>query len=189
MIDQRKKIIVGVSGASGVILAKKFLESLKLLDAESHLVVSDSAVKTWEYETETDISSLISLADYFYEYKDIAANISSGTFKTDGMIIIPCSMKTVAGINSGYSENLLLRAADVTIKEKRKLMLLVREAPFSAIHLRNMYELSQMGVSILPMVMSYYSSPRSICDMENQLIGKALDYFGFDNNVLKRWSK
>ena len=128
------------------------------------------------------------LADECHDIKNIGASIASGTYKTEGMIVVPCSMKTVAGIASGYSDNLLLRAADVTLKERRKLVLVARETPFNTIHLRNMLELSQMGAIILPPMLTFYNKPQSMDDMVNHIAGKILDVFDIEYQKLCRWS-
>ncbi len=184
-----KKIIVGVSGASGAPLAVSFLKTLaQTADVETHLVLSPAARQTLQYESTVSEQEFLSLADVVYPDDAIGAAIASGTFHADGMVVIPCSMKTVAGIASGYSDNLLLRAADVTLKERRKLILVVRETPFSSIHLRNMLEVSNAGAMVLPAVLGYYSHPKTIADLENQLIGKVLDQLVIENHCLKRWN-
>lgn len=183
-----KKIIVGISGASGAIVGYRLLEVLNSYkDIEVHLVMSDGAVETLKYETNLEVSDFNKLADFTYDIKDIGASIASGSFRVDGMIVVPCSMKTVGGIYSGYSDNLLLRACDVMIKQRKKLVLGVRETPLSPIHLRNMTYLSEIGVSIIPLVMTFYNNPKSIDDMINQLIGKFLDEFDIDFKEYKRW--
>lgn len=187
-MEQKKRLVIGVSGASGVILAEKILLALKQIsDIETHLVISDSAALTWKYEVGSPITDLTDLADYYYTNQDISAPIASGSFSTYGMIVIPCSMKTVAGIANGYSDNLLLRAADVAMKEHRRITLVVRETPFSSIHLRNMFELSKFGVTILPAVMTFYNAPHSIDDLCNSIIMKALDTLEIENSIGNRW--
>jgi 4-hydroxy-3-polyprenylbenzoate decarboxylase len=184
-----KRIIVGVSGASGVGLAVELLKALGEQEGiERHLVMTRGAELTMADE---DISpeKLRELADREYDINDFGASISSGTYRTMGMVVIPCSMKTVAGINSGFSDNLLLRAADVTIKEQRKLVLVVRETPLSPIHLKNMLCLSQMGVVIMPAMMSFYNSISTAEDMKRHLIGKILDQFGLEHPGFKRWGE
>ncbi len=188
MENEMKRIVIGISGASGSILAIELLKAFRNLnDWETHLVITNGARITFEYEVEETIESIIALADYYYETDDIAAKISSGTFQTEGMIIIPCSMKTVAGIASGYSDNLVLRAADVTIKEKRKLVLVTREAPLSTIHLKNMLFLSECGAMILPPVVSFYTKPSSVEDIVKQIVGRVLNCFEIQDTNLKRW--
>lgn len=186
----KKRIIVGISGASGAPLAIALLKALRdFPEVESHLVITPAGMQTMEYEVGCGREELSALADEIYNIHAIGASIASGTFRTDGMVVIPCSMKTVAGIASGYSDNLLLRAADVVLKERRKLVLVVRESPFSSIHLRNMLELSQVGAVIFPSMLSYYSKPQTIADVEKQLIGKVLDQFGLDYSKIMRWTE
>ena len=183
-----KRLIIGVSGATGMPLALALLKQLKLQkDLEIHLVYTKGAKLTYEQEMDGDIRQLEELADVVHDNDNIGASIASGSFKTDGMVVVPCSMKTVAGIASGYSDNLLLRAADVILKERRKLVLVTRECPLSTIHLRNMYELSQMGAVILPPMLSYYQKPESIEDCTNHVVGKILDQFGIEPNDFHRW--
>lgn len=183
-----KKVVVGLSGASGMPLAIKLLQELKKHQCEIHLVATKSALMTLKMENNKDAGALKSLCDHYYENDNIGAAIASGTFKNDGMIIVPCSMKTIAGIAHGYSDNLLLRSADVMIKEKRKLVLVIRETPLSAIHLDNMAYLAKLSnLYIMPLVMSYYNKPQSIEDMEYHLIGKILDIFELESDNFKRW--
>lgn len=183
-----KKIVVGLSGASGMPLAIKLLKELKKYQCEIHLVATKGALMTLKMENNKDADALKSLCDHYYENDNIGAAIASGTFKNDGMIIVLCSMKTIAGIAHGYSDNLLLRSADVMIKEKRKLVLAVRETPLSAIHLDNMAYLAKLqNIYIMPLVMSYYNRPQNIEDMEYHLIGKILDVFDLDIARFNRW--
>lgn len=186
---EEKRLVVGVTGASGVALALDLLKSLKEMpEIETHLVVTPSAEMTFRLEEETCSRELKKLADVTYNIRDVGAPIASGTFKTAGMIVIPCSMKTTAGIASGYSENLLLRAADVTLKERRKLVLVVRESPLSTIHLRNMYELSQAGAVILPAMITGYNALTTAEEMRRHIIGKVLDQFDIENDWVYRWA-
>ncbi|MCI1655166.1 MAG: UbiX family flavin prenyltransferase [Lachnospiraceae bacterium] len=183
-----KKIVIGVSGASGIPIAEAVLKNLKKNpDYTSLLVMTEGAVRTLETESEYTAESFQALADQVFDIKNIGASIASGTFQTEGMIIVPCSMKTAAGIASGYSDNLLLRAADVTLKERRPLVLVAREAPFHSIHLRNLYELSQAGAIILPPMLTYYNHPETIQDMTNHIAGKILDIFGIEGEDFRRW--
>jgi len=185
-----KKIIVGISGASGAVLGVELLKALRSVpEVETHLVMSENAEMTLKCEAGLDPQDVRSLADRVYDLHDMAADISSGSFRTDGMIVIPCSMKTLAGIANGFSDNLLLRAADVTIKEGRKLVVVPREAPFSRIHLRNMLELSQCGAVIIPPVMTFYSGQESALEMAAYLNGKILDQFGISYEGYRRWGK
>lgn len=182
------RIIVGVSGASGVVMSKNLIETIKAeTDWEVHLVVSDSARHTWELETQEDISALYELADVNHDPYDMAASISSGSFVTEGMIVLPCSMKTLAGIVSGYTDNLLLRAADVCMKEGRRLVLCPREAPLGKVHLRNMYEASQLGCTIVPPVLTLYSGAQTMDEQINHIVGKILLQFGIIPKNFKQW--
>jgi 4-hydroxy-3-polyprenylbenzoate decarboxylase len=184
-----KKIIVGISGASGAPLAVELLRQLKKQkDVEVHLVVSRGAQLTLAQETDLRLEQVYELADTVYDNGNLGASIASGSFRTDGMIVVPCSMKTLAGIVSGYSENLLLRAADVVLKERRKLVLVPRECPLSNIHLRNMYEASQAGAILLPPVLSYYNHPESVADCTRHIVGKILDQFDLEGEGYNRWS-
>ncbi len=182
------RIIVGVSGASGVVMSKKLIETIKAeTDAEVHLVVSDSAAHTWDLECREDISCLYELADVNHDPYDMAASISSGSFVTEGMIILPCSMKTLAGIVSGYTDNLLLRAADVCLKEGRKLILCPRETPLGKVHLRNLYEAGQLGCSIVPPVLTFYSGAQTVEEQIDHVVGKILLQFGIVSKKFKQW--
>lgn len=189
-INNKKRLVIGMSGASGATLGIEILKTLKKYsDWESHLVISKGAEQTILEETNYKLIDVINLADKTYSPKDIGASIASGTFRTEGMVIVPCSMKTVAGIACGYSDNLLLRAADVTIKERRKLVLVPRESPLSTIHLRNLLSLSELGAIIVPPMMSYYNKPASIEDLNTHIIGKILDKFHIEVNGFNRWGE
>lgn len=186
----KKRLVIGMSGASGALLGIQMLEILKENPKwESNLVISKGAEETIKQETEYTIEDVIKLADNAYSIKDIGASIASGTFKTEGMVIVPCSMKTVAGIACGYSDNLLLRAADVTIKERRNLVLVARESPLSTIHLRNMLTLSELGAIIIPPMITYYNKPNNLNDLNRHIIGKVLDRFGIEVNGFNRWGE
>jgi len=185
---QKKRLTVGVSGASGSVLALELLKALTSLpDWETHLVISKGGARTLEHETCITESELADHATRVYGSEDIGANIASGTFVTEGMVIVPCSMKTVAGVCTGYSDNLLLRAADVTLKERRKLVMVTRETPLSPIHLRNMLALAEMGVVVMPPMLTYYNHPQSIADMTHHIVGKILHEFGVEGKGFKRW--
>ena len=186
-----KRIVVGISGASGTPLALHTLRALRELPyIETHLVMTDGARLTAGYESNLELEEIEALSDVVYREDQLDAAVASGTFVTAGMIIIPCSMKTVAGIANGYSDNLLLRAADVTIKEQRPLVLVARETPLSPIHLKNMTYLSTLpGVSIVPPVMSYYIKPESIEDMEHHIVAKALARFGIEITHAHHWGE
>ncbi len=186
--NYKRKLIVGISGASGAILGINIVHKLKQHPQwETHLIISENSKDTISLETKYFLKDVIELSDYYYSIDDMGARISSGTFKAEGMVIAPCSMKTLAGINSGYSDNLILRAADVALKERRKLLLVTRETPLSQIHLRNMLELSNSGAVIMPPVMTFYNKPDTIDDMINHITDKVLDYFGIEMEGFKRW--
>lgn len=184
-----KRIVVGVSGASGAPLALRLLRELKRFpEAETHLVVSYGGELTIKEECGMSPEEFKALADVVYDNRDIGAAIASGSFETLGMIVLPCSMKTLAGIAHGYADNLLLRAADVCIKEQRRLVLVPREAPLSKTHLDNMACLSALpGVFVIPPVLGYYHHPRTLEDMEAQIIGKLLSKFGLKSRDFQEW--
>lgn len=186
---QQKRIVLGVSGASGAPLAERLLRELKAHpEIETHLVITYGGVRTIEEECNSSISEFQALADVLHDNRNIGASIASGTFRTEGMVVLPCSMKTVAGIAHGYSDNLLLRTADVMIKEQRKLILVPRESPLSKIHLDNLSYLSTIpSIQILPPVISYYHHPETLEDMEKQIVGKILGKFGIETEGFKRW--
>ncbi|MDR1537213.1 MAG: UbiX family flavin prenyltransferase [Clostridiales bacterium] len=181
------RLIIGISGASGAPIAIKLLKALRKTSVETHLIITKGGEETIKAETELAISQVSELSSASYDNGNIGAAIASGSFKTRGMIVVPCSMKTVAGIYSGYSDNLLLRGADATLKEHRKLVLVTRECPLSEIHLRNMYELSRCGAVILPPVLSYYNKPQTIDDATEHIVGKILDQFGIEYDRFCRW--
>ena len=184
-----RRIVVGISGGSGIPLAVELLRQLRAVeDVETHLVCTRGGEITAAQESDLSMEEIRALADVVYDNQNIGAHIASGTYKTDGMVVVPCSMKTVAGICSGYTDNLLLRAADVTLKERRKLLLVARECPLNTIHLRNMYELSQMGVEILPPMLTYYNHPQTIEDCTRHIVGKILDRFGIEGEDFRRWN-
>ncbi len=184
-----KRVIVGISGASGTPLAVTVLKELKKIEGvETHLVYTKGAALTAQYESHMEINEIRDLADVCYDTDDVGAAIASGTFRTEGMIVVPCSMKTLSGIANGFSENLLLRAADVILKEHRPLVLAAREAPLSPIHLENMLALSKLqNVTIVPPMLTYYNEPSSIEDMERHLAGKMLSYLGIEMPDFKTW--
>ena len=183
------RLIVAITGASGVIYGKRMLEVLRSKNVETHLIISKAGEKVIEHELDASKSGLKRLANYVYDMDDWSAPIVSGSFKTDGMVIIPCSMKTLAGIAHGYSDNIILRAADVTLKEKRKLIIVPRETPLSAIHLRNMLELAEENVTIVPAMPAYYHEPRSIDDLVDFVVGKVLNLLGIKHTLTIGWSK
>ncbi|MBN1896339.1 MAG: UbiX family flavin prenyltransferase [Candidatus Aenigmarchaeota archaeon] len=181
-----KKIIVGISGGSGSILGIKMLEALRKAGTETHLVITDVAKDVIFQETDYKVEDVEKLASKTYRIDDFFAAIASGSFRTDGMVIVPCSMKTLAGVSSGYSSNLLLRAADIMLKERRKLVIVAREAPLSLIHIRNMKNVTDAGAVVIPPMMTFYSKPKTVDDMIEHIVGKVLDQFGIDSKY-KRW--
>lgn len=182
------RLVVGISGASGAPLAHRLLQQMRGCDGwETHLVVSPSARRTIEHEVSRPLSEIEALATVVYDERDVGAAIASGTFRTRGMIVIPCSMKSLAGIAHGYTDNLLLRAADVTLKEQRKLVLVARETPLNRIHLNNMATLAEYGARILPPMMTFYTQPKTIDDMVDHIVGKALGEFGIEGRNFHRW--
>jgi len=184
-----KRIVVGISGASGVTYGVRLLSLLKKTDYETHLIISDSGRLNIKIETDFQPEEVEAMADYVYEHMDVAASLSSGSFLTEGMVVVPCTIKTLSGIANSYNENLLVRAADVTLKEKRKLVLVVRETPLHKGHLRLMTLAADMGAHILPPVPSFYHQPKTIEDIIDQTIGKIFDYFGIAHDLFKRWGE
>jgi len=187
MNSDQKRLIVGISGASGIIYGIRLLELLKELKIESHLVMSKAAAVTAGLEVSRKISEINALASVVHKVDNIGASIASGSFKTHGMLIVPCSVKTMSEINSGVTSSLLTRAADVTLKERRKLLLMVRETPLHLGHLRTMTSLSEMGAIIAPPVPALYTKPSSIEDIIAQTLGRMLDLFDIETATLKRW--
>jgi len=185
-----KRIIVGISGATGAVYGIRLLEVLSAVDGvESHLVMSSAARRTLSLETDYSVEQLESLADRVYKTSDIAAAISSGSFRATGMIVAPCSMKTVSGIATSYSDNLLLRAADVTLKDRRPLVLLVRETPFHLGHLRLLVQVAEMGAIVMPPMPAFYHRPATLEDIVDQTVNRALDLLDIelDHDLFPRW--
>ncbi|WP_225999995.1 non-oxidative hydroxyarylic acid decarboxylases subunit B [Paenibacillus sp. BJ-4] len=182
-----KKIIVGISGATGSIFGIRILQHLRETGVQSHLVLSPWAIANIPYETGYTVKEVEAMADVVYSYKDQAARISSGSFRIDGMIVAPCSMKTLASIRIGMADNLLTRSADVMLKERRKLLLMTRETPLNSIHLENMLELSRMGVTILPPMPAFYNHPATIEEMVDHIVFRVLDQFDIVTTAAKRW--
>ena len=182
------KIVVGITGASGAIFGIRALQVLRTLDVETHLILSKWARSTIAHETSMPLEDVEKLASTVHHPDNQAAPVSSGSFKTDGMIIAPCSMKTLAAIRAGFGDSLICRAADVHLKERRKLVLLPRESPFSEIHLENMLALSRMGAVIFPPIPAFYNHPQSVEDVIHHVVGRVLDQFGLDTPGLARWS-
>lgn len=189
MADGSDRIVVGVSGASGVVLGIRLLEALGELDVASHLVMTKAAEMTVGYETDLQPKEVAAKAAHSYAVTDIAAPIASGSFKTKGMIVAPCSVRTMSEIATGVTSNLLTRAADVTLKERRPLLLAIRETPLHLGHLRSLTALAEMGAIILPPVPAFYTAPHTLSDIVDQLTGRMLDFFGYDWPNIKRWGE
>jgi len=187
-MDTITKIIIAITGASGAIYGIRLLEELKnAVGIETHLIISDWAYETIKLETDYSIEDVVALADVFYSNSNQSAKISSGSFLNAGMVIIPCSMKTLAAISHGYADSLITRAADVCLKEHRKMIIIPRETPFSTIHLENMLTLSKLGAVIIPPIPAYYHRPHSLSEIINQTVGKTLDHLGVNHHLLPRW--
>jgi len=180
-------LTVAITGASGVIYGKRLLEVLKQKNVETHLVISKAAEQIIEYELGASKDSLAKLATYVYDVDDWDSPVVSGSFRTDGMVVVPCSMKTLAGIAHGFAENVILRAADVMLKEKRKLILVPRETPLNSIQLRNMLELSKQGAIIVPAMPAFYHKPKSVEDMADFVVGRILDLLKIEHSLYTRW--
>lgn len=183
------RIIVGMTGASGAIYGIRLLQMLKTLEIEAHLVMSQSAEVALAHETVMKVSEIREIADRWYKIEDIAGAPASGSYQTLGMIIAPCSMRTVGELASGITSNLLTRAADVTIKEKRRLVLMVRETPLHSVHLGNLKTLSDLGVVIAPPVPAFYTRPKNLNEMVDHSIGRVLDLFGIAPSGVLRWGE
>jgi 4-hydroxy-3-polyprenylbenzoate decarboxylase len=184
-----ERLIVGVSGASGIIYGVRALEALQSLDIESHLIASKAAEMTLGYEMDLSIRAFRDLADHSYKMPDVGAPIASGSFQTGGMLIAPCSVRTMSEIATGVTSSLLTRAADVVLKERRRLVLMVRETPFHLGHLRTMGQLTEMGAIICPPLPAFYAKPQTIDDLVDQSVGRALDLFGIDWKPTRRWGE
>jgi 4-hydroxy-3-polyprenylbenzoate decarboxylase len=186
-MTEPSRLIVGISGASGVIYGVRLLEALKPLPVETHLVMTRTAEVTLAHETRMKVAAVRRLADAAYRIDDLAAAISSGSFRTIGMIVAPCSMRSLGEIANGITSNLLTRAADVVLKERRRLVLLARETPLHSVHLRNMLALSEMGAIIAPPVPAFYNKPTTLDDVVDHTIGRVLDLFDLDTGKVRRW--
>ena len=182
------RIIVGISGASGVVYGVRLLELLRELEVESHLIISQSAQVTLAYETDLKLKDVTDRADRAYRIDDMAACISSGSYRTLGMVVAPCSMKTLAEIANASTSSLLTRAADVVLKERKKLVLLARETPLNLAHIRNMLAATEMGAIIAPPVPAFYARPQNLEQMIDHTLGRVLDLFELDTGRIKRWS-
>lgn len=190
MKPHMKRIIIGISGASGVIYGIRALQALKAMaDIETHLIFSPSAKRTVVEETEWTVAQVEALADVLHTHGDIGASIASGSFRTAGMLVAPCSIKTLSGIVHSYNDNLLTRAADVCLKERRPLVLMVRETPLHLGHLEMMARAARYGAAILPPVPAFYSKPQSLSDIVDHSVGKALDLFDIEHPLMKRWKE
>lgn len=182
-----KRIVLAITGATGTQIGVRLLEILKELGVETHLVMSKWGIATLKYETDYQVDYVTSLATKTYSARDVTAPISSGSFVHDGMIVAPCSMKSLSAIRTGFTEDLIVRAADVSLKERRKLLLVARETPLSDIHLDNMLYLLRMGVTIFPPVPAFYTKPKTIDDIVEQTCGRILDNFGINIDTFERW--
>ncbi|MGB8273848.1 MAG: UbiX family flavin prenyltransferase [Alphaproteobacteria bacterium] len=180
-------MIVGISGASGIVYGVRLLETLRRLGVETHLVMSKAAEITLAWETDFKIASVRALASHWYGPDDLAAPIASGSFRTRGMVVAPCSMKSLAEIATAATSTLLTRAADVILKERRRLVLMVRETPLHTVHLRNMVTVSELGGIIAPPVPAFYAAPASLDDMVDHTVGRVLDLFDLDAGLARRW--
>lgn len=182
------RLVVGISGGSGVIYGVRLLEVLRELKVETHLIMSTAAKETIVLETDRKIEQVESLASKVYAFNDIACSLASGSFPTDGMVIIPCSMKTLAGVATGYADNLLLRAAEVTLKERRPLILVPRETPLTRIHIENMLKVAGAGGIVVPAMPAFYHKPKEISDLVDHLVGKVLDLLKIEHHLYRRWT-
>ena len=180
-------VIVGITGATGVIYGIEILKALKQIDQPAHLIFSEAGVRTLEIETDYSLEEVRALAEAVHNVKDIGSSISSGSFKTKGMIVSPCSIKTLSGIANSFDHNLLIRAADVTLKERRPLILLVRETPLHKGHLELMTRVADYGATIMPPLPAFYHRPQTIEDIVRQTVGRALDHLGLDHDLIERW--
>lgn len=187
MADHPLRLIIGISGASGAIYGIRLLQILKETPYETHLILSKSSHITLAEETDYTIDDLKKLADFTYAPGDIAARIASGSFKTEGMIIAPCSIRTMSSIATGNTDTLISRAADVILKERKRLVLMVRETPLHLGHLRNMMNLAEIGAIIAPPVPAFYTRPQSVMDIVDHSIGRVLDLFAINSRLVKRW--
>ncbi|WP_196594292.1 UbiX family flavin prenyltransferase [Pectinatus sottacetonis] len=188
MNKRKKRIIIGITGASGSIYAVKLLEVLQAVNIETHLVITHSGIDVLQYECQLTTNDMKNYTDYIYDVDNIGASIASGSFLCDAMVVLPCSMKTIGSIAAGITDNLLIRAADVTIKENRKLILVPRETPLSPLHLENMLKLSRIGVRIVPACPGFYHKPQKLDDLINIMVGKICDQLGIEHNLFTRWT-
>ena len=187
--SERPRLVVGVSGASGVTYGLRVLDACRELDVESHLIFSRAAALTLAQETELSLADVHARADVVHKVSDVGASVASGSFPTLGMIVAPCSVRTMSEIATGVTSSLLTRAADVTLKERRPLVLMVRETPLHLGHLRTMVRLAEMGAVIAPPLPAFYARPRSLEDMIDQSVGRSLDLFGLAWTPVRRWGQ
>jgi 4-hydroxy-3-polyprenylbenzoate decarboxylase len=185
--DGRQRIVVGISGASGVVYGVRMLEALRKAGIETHLVMSRSAEITLAHETDYKVAEVRQLADRWYRQDDIGAGIASGSFRAIGMVVAPCSVRSMSEIATGVTSGLLTRAADVALKERRRLVLMVRETPFHLGHLRTMAQLAEMGAIVAPPLPAFYPRPKSLDDVIEHSVGRVLDLFGIDSGLSRRW--
>lgn len=182
-------LIIGITGATGVVYGIRLLEVLSSInDIETHLIISEAGEMNIEGETDRKIEDIKKLASFSYDIRDVGARLASGSFQRDGMIIAPCTVKTMSALANSYTENLLIRSGDVTLKERKKLVLLVRETPLHIGHIRNMEKLCEMGAIIMPPVPAFYHKPKTIQDIIDHTIGKTLDMFDIKHNLFQRWA-
>lgn len=182
------RIVIGITGASGVIYGVRMLRLLRDTNCETHLIISEAGILNIKIETGYRAEEVSAMADYTYDNMNVSASLASGSFLTQGMVIIPCTIKTLSGIANSYTENLLVRSADVTLKEKRKLVLVLRETPLHKGHLRLMTMAADLGAHILPPIPSFYHMPKTIDDIIDQTIGKIFDYIGIEHELFSRWN-
>jgi 4-hydroxy-3-polyprenylbenzoate decarboxylase len=181
------RLVVGITGASGAIYGVRALRALKTLGVETYLIITDGARETIALETGFSVRSVSKFATKSYRINDLAATIASGSYPMDGMVVIPCSMKTLGGVATGFSDNLLLRAADVSLKERRPLVLVIRETPLSLIHLENMVTVTKAGAIVLPAMPAFYHRPKSVNALVDQVVSKVLDVLGMNHQLVRRW--
>lgn len=183
----RLRVIVGISGASGIVYGVRLLEALRRVEVETHLVMTKAAQITLAHEMSLKLADVHALADVVYRPENIAASISSGSFQTMGMIVAPCSIRSLSEIATGVTSNLLTRAADVVLKERRRLVLMVRETPLHLGHLRSMAQVTELGAIVMPPVPAFYSCPQTVDDIVNHSVGRVLDLFGIESSLVRRW--
>ena len=188
MADRPQRLVIAITGATGAVYGVRLLQHLRDIGVETHLVISDAAVLTLHQETGLQRKEVEALAHVVHKQNNIGASIASGSFQADGMVIAPCSMKTLAAVAHGLSDNLVARAADVMLKERRRLILMVRETPFNLAHLRNMTAVTEMGGIVFPPLPSFYHQPRTIDEMVDHTVARVIDLFGISHNLAPRWN-